>query len=52
MTNEPENLVLEYLRHIRASGDKTNHKLTEIEQHILELRLQVASLVGSELTPV
>ena len=48
MVDEPDNLVLEHLRHIRATTDKTNVKVYEVEQHIIELRLQTASLVRED----
>jgi hypothetical protein len=43
-----DNLVLEQLRHIRATTDKSGHKLLELEQHLIELRLQVASLLRED----
>jgi hypothetical protein len=44
MTEQPLNLVLEQLRHIRATTDKTSTKVLELEKHLIELRLQVAGL--------
>ncbi|MFA4846359.1 MAG: hypothetical protein WC654_07460 [Patescibacteria group bacterium] len=48
MPKEPENLVLEHLRHIRGTTDKTNVKVNEVEQHVIELRLLTASLVRDD----
>ncbi len=44
MAEQPDNMVLELLRSIRATGEKTNTKVLELEKHILELRLQAAGL--------
>jgi hypothetical protein len=49
MTQAPDNLVLDLLR-IRATGEKTNTKVLELEKHILELRLQVAGLAREDAT--
>lgn len=48
MNDETPNLVLEHLRHIRATTDKTSAKVGEVEQHLIELRLQNASLVRED----
>jgi hypothetical protein len=48
MSDQPDNMVIEQLRHIRATGDKTHAKLTEVEGHLIELRLQVAGLVRED----
>ena len=50
MTEQSDNLILEQLRSIRSTGEKTNAKVLELEKHILELRLQVAGLVREEAT--
>jgi hypothetical protein len=42
------NLVLEHLRHIRATTDKTDAKVLELERHLIELRLQVAGLARED----
>lgn len=52
MTEQPLNLVLEQLRHIRATTDKTNTKILELEKHLIELRLQVAVLALNGLNHV
>lgn len=44
MADTPDNPVLELLRSIRSTGEKTHVKTLELEKHILELRLQVAGL--------
>ncbi len=48
MADEPENLVLEHLRHIRGVVDKTSAKVSDVEQHLIDLRLQTASLVRED----
>ena len=45
MTDNMPDLVLEQLKHIRATTDKTAAKTLELEKHLIELRLQVAGLV-------
>ena len=50
MTEQPINLVLEQLRHIRATTDKTSTKVLELEKHLIELRLQVAGLAREDAT--
>jgi hypothetical protein len=50
MSEQPDNLVLELLRSIRATGEKTNTKVLEIEKHLLELRLQVAAPTREDAT--
>jgi hypothetical protein len=48
MTDNSPNIVLEQLKHIRATTDKTGAKLLDLEKHLIELRLQVASLVRED----
>jgi hypothetical protein len=48
MTDPSPNLVLEQLRHIRATTDKIASKQIEHEQHLIEIRLQLASLIRED----
>lgn len=49
MTDDTPNLILEHLRQIRAATDKSNAKLSELEKHLIELRLQVAGVVREDV---
>ncbi len=49
MADENPNIVLEQLRHIRATTDKSGVKILELEKHLIELRLQVASLIREDV---
>jgi hypothetical protein len=49
MTDEPPNIVIEQLRHIRAMTDKTQTKTLDIENHLIERRLQLASVVREDV---
>lgn len=48
MTQEPRDLVLEYLRRIDTNLGKNNSKQLELEQHLIELRIQVAGLARED----
>jgi hypothetical protein len=43
-------MALDQLRHIPSAGDKVNTKLTDVEAHLVELRLQVGGLVREDAT--
>lgn len=48
MTEDTPNLVIEHLHHIRNTTDKTGTKVLELERHLIELRLQAASLMRED----
>jgi hypothetical protein len=48
MTENTPSLVLEQLRHIRATTDRTGAKLLDLERHLIELPLQVAGLARED----
>ena len=41
MTTEPDNIVLEYLRAIRAGVDRLEHGQTELKQRVGSVELQL-----------
>ena len=49
MTDQPHDLILDHLRHIRARTDSTDANVKELKQTVLSLREEVNAMRGDFL---
>lgn len=49
MSDEPDNLVLELLRAIRAEGARTNEMVSDLGRRLTLLEIAVSNLAASEM---